>query len=132
MAIESSGEVELEQRHPPLGAPDRRMISSTGTGDGPRSSSTDASASSKPRRLAAPAPGEIGHRCERLRGGGETGHQLAISGRPDPGRSYQPQPVDEIFDPIRGSVPFIRRRIFSRCFHRTSNAKPSSIEKSTE
>ena len=41
MAVEPPGEVELEQRHLDRAAraPDRRMSSSTGTGDGPSSSS---------------------------------------------------------------------------------------------
>ena len=79
-------------------------------------------------RVAREALGLLDLVCVRGRriGASEAEHQLAISDWPDAGRSHQPQAVGEVFDPMRGSVPFLRRRIFSRCFHRTSSAKPSS------
>ena len=92
---------------------------------------------SRSRRLAAAAPRKVGNGVERRRRAAEARDQLAIGDRPDAGRADQPQAVDQIFDqafalPMRGSVPAVRRRIFSRCFQRTSTAKPSSIGKSDE
>ena len=84
-------------------------------------------ASPQRRRLAAAAARKVGDRGERGGRRTEARDQLAVGDRADPGRPQQPQAVGEIFDPIRGSVPFLRRRMFSRCFHRTSIAKPSSI-----
>ena len=55
VAVEPAGEVEFEQHHlhrARLDAPDRRMISSTGTGDGPSKFSIDPSASSPFTRSA--------------------------------------------------------------------------------
>lgn len=91
----------------------------------------------EPRSLSPASPREVGHRLERRRRVAEAAHQLAESDPPYSGCSNQPQPVDEIFVqalalPMRGSVPAFRRRMFSRCFQRISNAKPSSIGKSGE
>src|SRR5205085_10276054 len=85
-----------------------------------------------PRGLSAAPAGKIGHCSKRFTGASETGDQLAKSNGANAGRSHQPQALDHVLVPIRGSVPFARRRIFSRCFHKTSNAKPSSIASSTE
>lgn len=81
------------------------------------------------RSLPAAAAGEVRDCVKRRCGGAETSDQLAIGNRPYTRRPQQSQAVGEVFDPIRGSVPFVRRRTFSRCFHNTSNAKPSSIGK---
>ena len=78
------------------------------------------------------APGKIGDSVERLSGGAEASDQLAIGDRADARGPDQPQAVGEVFDPTRGSVPFVRRRMFSRCFHSTRRAKPSSIGTSDE
>ena len=89
-------------------------------------------AAAEPGRLPAATPGEIGHGRERGRGAAEAHDQLAVSDRSDTGRTDQPEAVYEVVDqalvlPMRGSVPALRRAIFSRCFHSTSNVKPSSI-----
>src|SRR5678815_2122332 len=89
-------------------------------------------AAEQPGRSATAPPREVGHRGERCGRSSEPGDQLAISDWPDSGRPDQPQPVDEVFDPMRGSVPFLKRRIFSRCFQRTSTAKPSNNGKRDE
>jgi hypothetical protein len=86
----------------------------------------------KYRRLSAAAARQVGNGRKRGLRGTEAGDQLAVGDRPDPGRTDQPQAVREVFDPMRGSVPFDRRRMFSRCFQTTSNAKPSSIGKRAE
>ena len=86
-------------------------------------------AAEQPGRCSAASPGEVGHRRKRGRGRAEAGDQLAIGDGTNARRAQQPQPVGEIFDPIRGSVPFFRRRMLSRCFHSTSIAKPSNIGK---
>jgi hypothetical protein len=80
-------------------------------------------------RFAPSAPGKVWHGVERRSRASEAGDQLTVGDRPDAGRPQQPQADGEVVLPIRGSVPFLKRRIFSRCFHRTSNAKPSSILK---
>ena len=89
-------------------------------------------AAGQPRRLAAAAPGEVGHGGERRLRASEARDQLAIGHGPDAGRADQPQAVGEVGDPMRGSVPFVRRKMFSRCFQSTSNAKPSSIGNKAE
>ena len=78
------------------------------------------------RRPPATPAGEVGHRSKSCGRRSEARDQLAVGDGADARRAQQPQAVGEIFDPIRGSVPFFRRRIFSRCFHRTSTAKPSN------
>ena len=88
-------------------------------------------------RLAPAAPRKVRHGIERSGGAAEAADQLPEGDRSYAGCSDQPQPVDEVFVqafalPMRGSVPSFRRRMFSRCFHRTSTAKPSSIGRSDE
>ena len=87
-------------------------------------------AAEQTRRRPAPAPREIRNSLKRRRGAAEARDQLAKGDGADSLGADQPQPVDQVLDITRGSVPFERRRMFSRCFHSTSAAKPSSIGKS--
>ena len=85
--------------------------------------------SAQRRRFAAASARQVRHGRERVRRRPEARDQLAIGNGSNAGSTQQPQAIDEVFDPTRGSVPFERREMFSRCFHRISNAKPSSIKK---
>ena len=53
-------------------------------------------ATAQSRCVAPAAPGEIGHRRQRLGGAAETRDQLAVGDWADAGRADQPQAVDEV------------------------------------
>jgi hypothetical protein len=68
----------------------------------------------QPRRCASSASGQVRHGFECRASAAEPREELTIRHRANPGRAHQPQAVGEVFDPRRGSVPFISRRMFSR------------------
>jgi hypothetical protein len=91
----------------------------------------------QPRRLAPALPRQLRNGIERRPCIAESPDQLAESDGTKSVGPDQPQPVDQFLIqafalPMRGSVPLRKRRIFSRCFHSTSTAKPSSIGRSAE
>ena len=85
-------------------------------------------------RASPTAAREIRHGRQCRRRIAEARDQLPKRNRPDTRRADQPQAIDQVAAqtpvfPMRGSVPAASRAMFTRCFHTTSNAKPSSIGK---